>query len=147
MPVQILTIKLDGITAGDYLTWCRAPDPPALDYGFRSVRVGADLLADTIAATLDWDRSAPGPAIAAAAGLPLSPGVQIQPPAITNAASPARYAASAGCTSRASRSSAIRSAPPANSVSVALANTRPHRPRPSTPTEASTRLQLPAGCS
>jgi hypothetical protein len=30
MPLQILTLKLDGITAGDYLTWCRDPDPPAL---------------------------------------------------------------------------------------------------------------------
>ena len=27
MPLQILTLKLDGITAGDYLTWCRDPEP------------------------------------------------------------------------------------------------------------------------
>ena len=42
MPAQILTLKLDGITAGDRLTWCRDPDPPAItaatqrdrDHGF-----------------------------------------------------------------------------------------------------------------
>jgi hypothetical protein len=37
MSLQILTLKLDGITAGDYLTWCRDPDPPALDYGLCSI--------------------------------------------------------------------------------------------------------------
>ena len=31
MALQTLTLKLDGITAGDYLTWCRDPEPPALD--------------------------------------------------------------------------------------------------------------------
>jgi hypothetical protein len=31
MTLQILTLKLDGITAGDYLTWCWDPQPPALD--------------------------------------------------------------------------------------------------------------------
>jgi hypothetical protein len=36
MPLQILTLKLGSITAGDYLTWCRDPDPPALDYAPRS---------------------------------------------------------------------------------------------------------------
>jgi hypothetical protein len=30
MPLQILTLKLDGITPGDYLTWCRDPEPFAL---------------------------------------------------------------------------------------------------------------------
>lgn len=84
MTLQILTLKLEHITAGDYLTWCRDPDPPALDYGLSSIRVDADPLGDTITATLDWDRSAPGPAAAAtAAGLQLSPGVQIHAQAIT----------------------------------------------------------------
>lgn len=82
MPAQTVTLKLDGITAGDYLTWCRDPDPPALDRGLRSIGIEADPLGDTITATLDWDASAPGPAVAAAAaGLPLGPEVQIQAPA------------------------------------------------------------------
>lgn len=69
MSLQILTIKLDGITVGDYLTWCRDPDPPTLDYGLRSI---------------DWDQPAPGPSAAAnAAGLRLSQGVQIHPLAVT----------------------------------------------------------------
>ncbi len=84
MSFQLLTLKLDGITAGDYLTWCRDPDPPALDSVLRSVCVSADPLGDTITAILDWDRPAPGPAAAAtAAGLPLSQGVQIQPLGVT----------------------------------------------------------------
>ena len=32
MPLQILALKLDGITAGDYLAWCRDPDPHALGF-------------------------------------------------------------------------------------------------------------------
>jgi len=84
MSLQILTLKLDGITAGDYLTWCRDPDPPALDYALRSIRVNADPLGDTITAILDWNQPAPPPTAAAtAAGLPPSPGVQIHPPAVT----------------------------------------------------------------
>ena len=84
MSLQILTLKLDGITAGDYLTWCRDPDPPALDSALRSICVDADPLGDTITAILDWDRPAPTPATAAtAAGLPLSPGVQIHSLAAT----------------------------------------------------------------
>ena len=50
MPLQILSLKLDGITAGDYLTWCRDPEPPALDFALRSVSVDADPLGDTITA-------------------------------------------------------------------------------------------------
>ena len=30
MSLQILSLRLDGITAGDYLTWCRDPDPPGV---------------------------------------------------------------------------------------------------------------------
>jgi len=84
MTLQLLTVKLDHITAGDYLTWCRDPDPPALDYGLRSIRVDADPLGDTITAILDWNQPAPAPAAAAtAAGLPLSPGIQIHGLAVT----------------------------------------------------------------
>src|SRR6516162_9324487 len=83
MPRQILSLKLDGITAGDYLAWCRDPDPPALDHALASIRVSADPLGDTITTILDWNQPAPAPAAAAtAAGLPLSQGVQIHPPAI-----------------------------------------------------------------
>ena len=83
MSLQILSLKLDGITAGDYLTWCRDPEPPALDHALGSIRVNADPLGDTITAILDWNQPAPPPAAAAtAAGLPLSQGVQIHPPAI-----------------------------------------------------------------
>ena len=77
MSLQILSLKLDGITAGDYLTWCRDPEPPALDHALGSIRVNADPLGDTITAILDWNQPAPPPAAAAtAAGLPLSQGVQ-----------------------------------------------------------------------
>ena len=80
MPLQILSLKLDGITAGDYLTWCRDPEPPALDFALRSVSVDADPLGDTITAILDWNGPAPRPSAAAtAAGLPLSAGVEIYP--------------------------------------------------------------------
>jgi hypothetical protein len=78
MPLQILTVKLDGITAGDYLAWCRDPDPPALDLALRSISVAAEPLGDTITAILDWGESPPrAPAAATAAGLPLAAGVQI----------------------------------------------------------------------
>jgi hypothetical protein len=84
MSLQVLTLKLDGITAGDYLTWCRDPDPAALDYVLRSIRVSADPLGDTITAILDWNQPAPVPrAAASAAGLPLPPGVELHPPAVT----------------------------------------------------------------
>ena len=65
MSLQILSLKLDGITAGDYLTWCRDPDPPALDHALASIRVNADPLGDTITAILDWNQPTPAPAAAA----------------------------------------------------------------------------------
>ena len=78
MSLQTLTLKLDDITAGDYLTWCRDPDPPALDFGLRSIRIHGDPLGDTIIATLDWKGVPPAPPIAApAAGLPLPAGARI----------------------------------------------------------------------
>jgi len=79
MPLQTLTLKLSGITAGDYLTWCRDPEPPALDFGLRSISIDADPLGDTITAVLDWDRPPPPFAAAAtAAGLPRSAGVEVK---------------------------------------------------------------------
>jgi hypothetical protein len=79
MPFQTLTLELDGITAGDYLTWCRDPDPPALDFALRSISIDAHPLGSTITATLDWNQPIPAaPAAATAAGLPLSPGVQVR---------------------------------------------------------------------
>jgi hypothetical protein len=78
MSLQVLTLTLDGITAGDYLTWCRDPDPPALDLALRSISADADPLGDTITAILDWNQPPPSPAVAAAAaGLPLTAGVQL----------------------------------------------------------------------
>jgi hypothetical protein len=78
MPLQILTLKLDDITAGDYLTWYRDPEPPALDFALRSITIDADPLGDTITAILDWDEPVPPlPAAAAAAGLPLAAGARI----------------------------------------------------------------------
>jgi hypothetical protein len=78
MPLQILKLKLDAITAGDYLMWCRDPDPPALDFALRSISIDADPLGDTITAILDWAHALPpAPAAASAAGLPLSADVQV----------------------------------------------------------------------
>ena len=104
MSLQILSLKLDGITAGDYLTWCRDPDPPTLDYALRSIRVDADPLGDTITAILDWNQPAPAPAAAAtAAGLPPSPGVQIHPLAVAGVPSTHDAARSAPQLDRSSR--------------------------------------------
>lgn len=85
MSLQTLTLGLDDITAGDYLAWCRDPDPPALDLGLRSIRIHADPLGDTIIATLDWTGAPPAPPIAApAAGLPLPAGARIHTPMRTD---------------------------------------------------------------
>jgi len=76
MALQHLTLQLDGITAGDYLTWVRDPEPPALGLSLDSITVRADPLGETIDATLCWNRSPPAPRAAAqAAGLPLTPEV------------------------------------------------------------------------
>ena len=80
MSLQILTWKLHDITAGDYLTWRRDPEPLALDLTLRSISIDADPLGDTITASLDWNGSAPPASAAApAAGLQLSAGVEIDP--------------------------------------------------------------------
>jgi hypothetical protein len=89
MPLQILTLKLDGITASDYLTWCRDPDPPALDLTLRSIRIEAEPLGDTMTPILDWNQPAPAPAVAAsAAELPLTANTQIYPAATTDVPEP-----------------------------------------------------------
>jgi|GEM_PF-5170759 len=78
MALQTLILKLGGITAGDYLTWCRDPEPPALQFALRSVSIEAEPLGDTITAVLDWSHYPPPAALASsAAGLPLSAGVTI----------------------------------------------------------------------
>ena len=77
MPLQTLILQLDGITAGDYLTWCHDPDPPAFDHGLRAVSIDADPLGDTITAVLEWDRPVPAPRAAATlAGLPVTADVR-----------------------------------------------------------------------
>jgi hypothetical protein len=74
--VQRLTLKLDGITAGDYLAWVRDPEPPALGLDLCSVTVRGDPLGDTVEALLSWRVSPPdGVAAGPAAGLPLTPEV------------------------------------------------------------------------
>jgi hypothetical protein len=76
--MQILTLKLDGITAGDYLTWYRDPDPPVLGLALRSVSIDADSLGETITAILDWNESPPpASAAASAAGLRVPHGVRL----------------------------------------------------------------------
>jgi hypothetical protein len=74
MHLQLLTITLDGITAGDYLAWVCDPEPAALGAELRSIRVQADPAGDTIDVTLTWTGSPRTAALAlAAAGLPLTP--------------------------------------------------------------------------
>jgi len=54
--VQPLLIRLDGITAGDYLPWVRDPEPPARDLWLRSVVPSAQRVPDvfqSLAARLD----------------------------------------------------------------------------------------------
>ena len=78
MPLQLLRLSLEGITAGDYLTWVRDPEPPALGRGLCSVTVRADPLGDSIEAELSWDNQPPAPHTAAlAAGFPVTPEVAI----------------------------------------------------------------------
>ena len=67
MSIETLTILLDGITAGDYLTWVRDPEPPALGHELRSIAVEADPLGDRIDVELVWDRPPSEPRCAAAA--------------------------------------------------------------------------------
>ncbi|HEX8085138.1 MAG TPA: hypothetical protein VF529_12675 [Solirubrobacteraceae bacterium] len=72
MPRQILTLELDGLTAGDYIAHVCDPEPPALGHGLRSMTLRAEPLGATVEAMLVWDEPVPSARVAAqAAGLPL----------------------------------------------------------------------------
>jgi hypothetical protein len=74
--VQRLTLKLDGITAGDYLAWARDPEPPGLGRDLTAIDLRADPLGHTVEAWLSWTIDPPAPHEAArAAGLALTPEV------------------------------------------------------------------------
>jgi hypothetical protein len=74
--LQLLTLRLDGITADDYLCWARDPEPPALGRELCSITVEAPGLGDLIKAELCWRASPPPAADAArAAGFLLTPEV------------------------------------------------------------------------
>jgi hypothetical protein len=76
MTLQVLTLTLDGITAGDYLAWVRDPEPPALGQDLCEVSVQGDPLGDTVEAVLAWSGAVPPPSIATeVAGLPQTPEV------------------------------------------------------------------------
>jgi hypothetical protein len=76
MTLQVLILTLDGITAGDYLTWVRDPEPPALGQELCEVSVRGDPIGDTVEALLAWRGAAPPPSVAAqVAGLLLTPEV------------------------------------------------------------------------
>ena len=74
MPVQLLTLSLDGITAADYLAHARDPEPGALDGPLAAVVVRTDQpLADVVEAACSWHGEPPGPYVAARlAGLPVT---------------------------------------------------------------------------
>ena len=55
MTYQTLRLKLDGMTAGDYLAHLRDPEPPTLGAGLRAVDVEAEPLADVVEALLTWE--------------------------------------------------------------------------------------------
>ena len=74
MPRQILTIELDGVTAGDYIAHASDPEPPALGDGLRSMTLRAEPRGHTVEAILTWDDCVPAPRVAAqAAACPSSP--------------------------------------------------------------------------
>jgi hypothetical protein len=74
--LQVLTLTLDGITAGDYIAWVRDPEPSALGVDLRSIAVRGGPVGDIVEAAVAWDGSPPAPTAAAAiADLPLIPEV------------------------------------------------------------------------
>jgi hypothetical protein len=73
LQTQVITLDLDGITAGDYLAHCVDPDPPLEAGRLRSVAIDAEPLGATVVAVLRWDGTPPPAAAAAsAAGLPVT---------------------------------------------------------------------------
>jgi hypothetical protein len=76
MTTQRVTLTLEGITAGDYLTWIRDPEPPALGRELQSIEVRAEPLGDTVDAVLTWNGVPPaGSDAGPLAGFPLTPEV------------------------------------------------------------------------
>jgi hypothetical protein len=71
MTYATLRLRLDGMTAGDYLAYLRDPEPPALGHSLHAVDVRADPLSDVVEAQLAWT-DAPETTTAAAhiAGFP-----------------------------------------------------------------------------
>jgi hypothetical protein len=65
MPLQVLVLALDGITAGDYIAWVSDPEPPALGRDLRSITLRGDPLGDTVEAALVWEGPPPAPTAAA----------------------------------------------------------------------------------
>jgi hypothetical protein len=73
---QHLTLVLEGITAGEDLTWMRDPDPHTLGRELRSIGVHTHPLDDRIDVLLHWNTNPPAPPAAApAAGFHLTPEV------------------------------------------------------------------------
>jgi hypothetical protein len=71
---QSLRLLLHGITADDYLSWVRDPEPRALGHELKSISVTADPLGDRIDLELRWRRDPPDTdAAAVAAGFLLTP--------------------------------------------------------------------------
>jgi hypothetical protein len=76
LATQHLTIVLEGITTGDYLTWVRDPEPHTLGRELRSIDWHAAPLGDRIDVLLHWNTNPPvPPAAAPAAGFHLTPEV------------------------------------------------------------------------
>jgi hypothetical protein len=75
--VQSLLMRLNGITASDYLAWVRDPEPSALDQWLRSVAISAEPLGELITIELTWACQPPMPpsAAAVAAGFARTPEV------------------------------------------------------------------------
>ena len=79
MTIQRLTLHLDGITAGDYLTWVHDPEPHTLARELRSVQLQADPLDQRIDVLLTWNgHPPPAQAAATAAGLTLTPETELR---------------------------------------------------------------------
>jgi len=77
MHLRSLLIRLDGITAGDYLTWVRDPEPLALQNGLLSVVISAEPLGELVNIEFVWavqPPTTPGD-VAVAAGFALTPEV------------------------------------------------------------------------
>ena len=73
--VRSLVIRLDGITAADYLAWVWDPEPAALDDGLRSVAVSAAPVGELVNIEPVWAGQPPTTprTAAAAAGFALPP--------------------------------------------------------------------------